>query len=234
MFDSLRRLAGRPTSGATERAADARIELIRRYRIDVALDVGANEGLFGQYLRGAGYRGRIVSFEPLSGAFAKLEVASARDPKWECVPTALGAFQGQATLNVAANWASSSLLPMEPRHSAAEPRTAYVGKEECSVVPLDDLLPKLLRPTERVYLKLDVQGSELDVLRGAERTLAQTDALDVELSLVPLYTGAPLFGDVVGNLDARGFGLVAIEPAFLDSATGVILQVNGLFARVDR
>jgi FkbM family methyltransferase len=212
---------------------DARIELLRGFPIDVVLDVGANEGLFGQYLRGAGYRGRIVSFEPLSDAFAKLETASTGDPKWECVLTALGAFRGHATLNVAANWASSSLLPMEPRHRAAEPRSAYVSKEECSVVPLDDLLPELLRPTERVYLKLDVQGSELDVLRGAELTLAQTDVLDVELSLVPLYTGAPLFGDVVGHLDAREFGLVAIEPAFLDAATGMILQVNGLFASVD-
>jgi FkbM family methyltransferase len=234
MFDSLLRLAGRLTPGATEQVADARTDLIHRYRIDVVLDVGANEGLFGRYLRTAGYRDRIVSFEPLSNAFIKLEAASLGDPKWECLPIALGAFRGRATLNVAGNWASSSLLPMESRHRVVEPRSAYISTEECSVVPLDDLVPKLLGPTERVYLKLDVQGSELDALRGAERTLAQTEVLDVELSLVQLYTGAPLFGDVVSYLDLRGFGLIAIEPAFLDSATGVILQVNGLFARGDR
>jgi FkbM family methyltransferase len=234
MPDTLRRLARRLTRVSIDaKRTDARVELLRRYPIDVVLDVGANEGLFGEYLRGAGYRGRIVSFEPLSNALAKLESASTGDPKWECVPTALGASRGQATLNVAGNWASSSLLAMEPRHRAAEPRSAYVSQEECSVFPLDDLLPELLRPHERIYLKLDVQGSEFDVLRGAEQTIGQTDVLDVELSLVPLYTGAPLFGDVVGHLDIRGFGLVAIEPAFLDSATDMILQVNGLFARVD-
>jgi FkbM family methyltransferase len=211
---------------------DQRVRLLRERGIDVVLDVGANEGLYALRLRTAGYRGRIVSFEPLSAMFAKLADASADDPDWEALRVALGAEPGTATLNIAGNWASSSLLPMRERHRLAEPRSAYVAAEECAVATLDGLREEVLRPDERAYLKLDVQGSELDVLRGGARTLEQIEIVQAETSLVPLYDGAPLFGEVVAYLDEREFSLVAVEPAFVHPATGAILQLDGLFTRV--
>ena len=221
----LRRIGRRPPP------EDERVRLLRERGIDVVLDVGANEGLYAVRLRAAGYRGRIVSFEPLSAMFAKLADASAADPGWDALQLALGTEPGAAVLNVAGNWASSSLLPMSERHRTAEPRSAYVAAEECVVATLDGLREDVLRPGERAYLKLDVQGSELAVLRGGERTLEQVEVVQAELSLVQLYDGAPLFGEVVAHLDARGFGLLAVEPAFVDPATGAILQLDGLFAR---
>jgi FkbM family methyltransferase len=186
----------------------SRGQLIGERRIDLVLDVGANEGRFALGLRRDGYAGRIISFEPLTNAFAKIEVASADDPSWECLQLALGAAPGRATLNVAANWASSSLLPMNRRLRRAEPRVAYVGTEECSVATLDQLSPHLLDSEERLYLKLDVQGFELEVLRGAAATLGRVEVLDVELSLAKLYRGAPLKEEVVGYLAARHFALL--------------------------
>ncbi len=174
-----------------------------------------------------------MSFEPLSSAFAQLEELCADDPVWECRHVALGAREGRATLNVAANSVSSSLLPAEERLVAAKPSTASVGTEDCKLTTLDELQPQLLRPNEHVLLKLDVQGSELDVLLGAESTLQQVEVLDVELALVPLYRGAPLLSEVVQHLNDRGFGLIAIDPGF-GQMTGSILEVDGLFARVDR
>ena len=201
--------------------------------IDVALDVGANAGQYARGLRALGYRGRIVSFEPLSTAFVRLEELCAEDPAWECRHVALGARTGRvATLNVAANSVSSSLLPTEARLVAAKPSTAFVDEEDCELTTLDELRPQLVRPNEHVFLKLDVQGSELDVLVGAESMLEQVEVLDVELALVQLYRGAPLLNEVVQHLDERGFGLIAIDPG-LGQQTGSILEVDGLFARVD-
>jgi FkbM family methyltransferase len=228
----MRRLLGRRRSKPFDWGSRARAQLLRERGVSLLLDVGANEGLFALRLRAAGYRERIVSFEPLSDKFAKLEAASADDRLWECVRVALGTNAGTATLNVAGNWASSSLLPMNPRHSLAEPRSSYVETQEVEVATLDVASARFLRRDDRVYLKLDVQGAELDVLRGAARTLAQVEVLDVELSVVPLYDGAPLFGDVVSYLDDRGFGLFEIEPGFTHARTGAILQLEGLFARV--
>src|SRR5438034_5444842 len=201
-----------------------RAELIAEQGIDAVVDVGANEGLFAKRLRDDGFSGRIVSFEPLSSAFALLASASADDPNWECVQLALGATTGEATLNVARNLASSSFLPMDSGLPEAEPRVAYVGREECSLSTLDVLAPDLFQPEERLYLKLDVQGFELEVLRGAEATLARVLALDVELSQTLLYQGAPLMDEVVAYLAERDYVLLGTEPAYIHPRTGETLQ----------
>ena len=199
--------------------------------IDVVLDVGANEGSFGRALRADGYAGRIVSFEPLSHAYAKLERAAEADPAWQCMRVALGAQSGRAVLNVAGNWASSSLLPMKRRLRRADPRFAYVETEEVDVATLDELRPRFVQPNDRLYLKLDVQGFELEVLRGAEETLLQADVLNVELSLTRLYDKAPLLDEVVAELERRAFVLIQTEPTFVHPKTRKTLQVDGLFVR---
>ena len=208
-----------------------RAELIAERAIDAVVDVGANEGLFAKRLRDEGFTGRIVSFEPLSSAFVLLALASAPDPKWECLRLALGATTGEATLNVAGNLASSSFLPMDRELTEAEPRLAYVGREECSLSTLDILAPDLFQPEDRLYLKLDVQGFELEVLRGAEATLEHVVVLDVELSQTQLYEGAPLMDEVVAYLAERDYVLLATEPAYVHPRTGETVQLNGLFVR---
>jgi len=208
-----------------------RAELIAERAIDAVVDVGANEGLFARRLRDEGFTGRIVSFEPLSSAFVLLALASAPDPKWECLRLALGATTGEATLNVAGNLASSSFLPMDRELTEAEPRLAYVGREECSLSTLDILAPDLFQPEDRLYLKLDVQGFELEVLRGAEATLEHVVVLDVELSQTQLYEGAPLMDEVVAYLAERDYVLLATEPAYVHPRTGETVQLNGLFVR---
>jgi FkbM family methyltransferase len=226
--DLIRRLLSKPTSDHER----LRSRLLQEHRIDLVLDVGANEGSFALALRASGYAGRIVSFEPLARVFGKLENRSQLDEKWESLQLAVGLKPETATLNVAGNWASSSLLPMNARHEVAEPRSTYIASEQCEVVTLDSLGPPLIELTDRAYLKVDVQGSELDVLRGAEKVLGQVQVIQAELSLLPLYDGAPLLESMVSYLDERSFALLGVTPAFVDGTTGAILQVDGIFARV--
>ena len=94
------------------------------------LDVGANSGQFAASLRDAGYQGRIVSFEPLSGAFADLERAAASDPLWSCINLALGEENCTAVINVSANSYSSSLLGVCDWSLSVEPSISAVGREE--------------------------------------------------------------------------------------------------------
>jgi len=206
--------------------------LARKQGVTVVLEVGSNRGVFIERLRAAGYRGRVVSFEPQQEAFEQLSATAAADPDWECLRTALGSSPGSATLNVAGNSLSSSLLAMEERHATAAPQSGYVGTETCSVATLDSLRDTVLRSGDRAYLKLDVQGFELEALRGAEASMEQVVAVDAELSFVPLYEGAPTIDEIVRLLDERGFGLTAIDPVFVEKSTGTILQVMGLFARI--
>jgi FkbM family methyltransferase len=208
-----------------------RARLIEERGIDLVLDVGANTGPSALALRGAGYAGRIVSFEPQSAAYDALEAACRSDAEWECRKIAVGAADGEAELHVSGNSSSSSLLDMEGEHLSAAPESQYVASECVAVRRLDSLRHDLVRPNDRVYLKLDVQGLELDALRGAEETLTQTSIVESELSLAPLYHGAPDLMEVVNYLADRGFNLLALEPVFVDPHDGRLLQVDGLFAR---
>ena len=209
----------------------SRTELIAEHGIGVVVDAGANEGLFARGLRDDGYAGRIVSFEPLSSVFVLLALAAGEDPGWECHRVALGSAPGETTLHVAQNLASSSFLAIDDELRAAEARVATIGSEECLVTTLDTLAPELFAPEDRLYLKLDVQGFELEALRGAEQTLAQVAVLDVELSETPLYRGAPPADEVVAYLADRGYALLETEPAYLHPQTHETIQVNGIFVR---
>lgn len=208
-----------------------RVKLLRSEAIEVVLDVGANAGQYAQRLRSAGYAGRIVSFEPLSQAFATLERAAAHDPQWDTHRLALSDADGAAEIHVAANSWSSSLLDMGEQHLASAPESAYVSSEQIPTAKLDTIWDEVLGAGARPFLKLDVQGFEMHVLRGAEDHLNRLAGVQAELSLVHLYEGDSLWRDVVDHLEARGFELAGLEPGFEDPDSGRMLQADGIFLR---
>ena len=105
------------------------VSSLRKFEIDLVLDVGANKGQFASEIRHCGYAGRIVSFEPLSQAHGELLQSSAGDPMWDTYPRcALGDHDGEAEINIAGNSHSSSIMPMLESHLNAAPESAYEGK----------------------------------------------------------------------------------------------------------
>ena len=199
--------------------------------VTVVLDVGANLGQYGQELRHLGYRGRIVSFEPQPGPFRILAACASADPLWDVSPLALGSKPGTATLNVSEQNASSSLLPILPIHVASAPASRYTGTVEVDVNTVDRVFDAHCRPDDVVFLKVDTQGFEREVLAGAAGVLGRVAGLQLEMSLVPLYDGGPLIEDLVGSLRAFGFVPVWLNHGFKDAETQRLLQVDGLFLR---
>jgi len=206
-------------------------EIITRQDVDLVLDIGAAHGTYGRWIREAGYEGRICSFEPLSKPFRLLSAMASTDPLWTCRRVALGAEPGTAEMNVAGNSLSSSLLPMAERHKRSAPESVYVGTETVEVRTLDEVWDEIVGDARKPYLKIDVQGYELEVLRGAERALPNVHGVQAELSLVPLYVGAPAWSEVIEYLQGRGFHPSGIEPAYSDPKTGETLQIDGIFTR---
>ncbi|MDH3457447.1 MAG: FkbM family methyltransferase [Gemmatimonadota bacterium] len=205
--------------------------LLKTYGIETVLDVGANVGQYGQQLRSIGYHGRIVSFEPLKGAYAKLREVTRGDRSWETLNYALGDTEGTAVINIAANSYSSSILDMLPSHVEAAGESYYVGKEEITIKTLDTVFPSVCPTRSHVLLKLDTQGFEKKVLLGAAQSLGIIDTIQLEMSLVPLYRGEALFDELYHILRDAEYTLVGVEQGFSDKQTGQMLQIEGTFHR---
>lgn len=204
--------------------------LLDRYGVKTVLDVGANSGQFAQILWEIGYRGEIVSFEPLPDAYAVLEAnAAASGRAWQARKLALGERDSRSTIHVAGNSYSSSILPMLARHERAAPESRYVRDVEIEVTRLDAIFLPAWRAGGGVYLKIDTQGYEKQVLEGAAKSLPFIDTIQLEMSLSALYEGEMLFDAMYGLLTSKGYRLVAIEPGFSDSEDGELLQVDGIF-----
>ena len=203
-------------------------------KIDVVFDVGANTGQFAAKLRDGGFPGRIVSFEPSTGAHMMLIKRAQGDANWIIAPRmALGDHNGTTTLNIAGNSVSSSVLPMLPTHRSAAPESLYVGSETVDLRTLDGISADLATDAQRVFLKLDVQGFEYKVLRGAEKFLRRVSGIQTELSLVPLYDGEHLFHPMLHHLEEQGYELWSIVPGFVDHETSRLLQLDAVFFRKD-
>lgn len=209
------------------------IASLRKFEIDLILDVGANKGQFASEIRQCGYMGRIVSFEPLSQAHAELLQSGMGDPLWDIYPRcALGNQNSEVEINIAGNSESSSILPMLESHWSAAPESAYLGYETTPIKKLDAVAAQFIKDARAPFLKIDTQGFEWQVLDGARNTLPYIKGILVELSLVPLYDGQHLWRDVIDRLEAEGFTLWTFQPVFSDQSQGRTLQIDGVFYRI--
>ena len=220
-------------SGFIEYANERFLEECRNFATDVIFDIGANSGQFAQSLRVSGYRGHIISFEPLSGAHAMLVAAAASDSLWDVAERcAVGATDSWAAINIAGNSYSSSLLPMLDRHREAAPQSAYQGTEPCRVITLDSYIERTFSdPTTLFGLKMDTQGYEAEVLAGLRRYHDRVKVIVCEMSLAPLYANGPSMPELCHLLADLGYRCVALGPEFEDPRTGELLQANGVFVK---
>ena len=195
-------------------------------------DVGANVGQYGLSLRKCGFTGRIVSFEAIPSVHARLSAVAAADRDWIVPPCcALGRAPGKARINLARNSVSSSLLPMHDAHLKAAPDSRYIASETVRVERLDDIARPLLPKDGRLFLKVDTQGYEEEVLAGADLVLKSVSAMQLELSVVPLYQGAPSLRRILELCEGLGFQLHGLIPGFYEEKSGRLLQMDGLFLR---
>jgi FkbM family methyltransferase len=165
-------------------------------------------------------------------AFDSLSVAAARDGNWAAIRSALGTESGNVQLNVAGNSISSSLLPMLDRHAAYAPKSRYKATELVPLNRLDVAAAAEIHRAKHPFLKIDTQGYEAQVLRGAEGVLNNFVGVELEMTLVPLYNGQLLILDTMNAMRAFGFEIRALSPGLVDeSGTGETLQVDAIFLR---
>jgi FkbM family methyltransferase len=207
------------------------VRLMHRYGIRFVVDVGANVGQYARQIRQFGYRGEILSFKPLSAAYEKLRRAAERDSRWHVERFAIGRSSGEAVINIAGNSASSSFLPMLDRHVKAWPTSGYIGTETVPVRRLDAVLERHQWHQKQIFLKVDTQGFEREVLSGLGEQTKYLVGLQMEMSLVPLYAGQMLVGEAMDWIASVGLRLASVEPGLRDRKSGELLQMDGVFVR---
>jgi FkbM family methyltransferase len=200
--------------------------------IDVVFDIGANEGQFGKNIRDIGYKSKIISFEPLTSARKKLIKNANKDSNWvvhsQC---AIGNKNGNVKINISKNLVSSSILSINKKHLDAEKESFFINKEIVPIYKLDEIANFYIKSNSNLFIKIDTQGYEKEILNGALKTLKKTKGVLCELSLVSLYKGQFLWRDIVDMLDDKGFALWALQTGFTNPNTGQTLQVDGIFIK---
>ena len=195
----------------------------------VLYDVGGRGGLHRRW--GLAYRCgfvRPVLFEPDPIERARLAKVYGEP---QVVGTAVGGIDGSGSLFVTAEPGCSSLL--EPDLSALRAIGLTEGRDVVASLPvtirrIDTMIKQDSLPSP-TYLKLDVQGYEMQVLEGMGSAIEGVLAIELESRLVAAYHGETLFPEMVESLRRAGFGLLGIRP--LGLADGAIVEVNAYFAR---
>ncbi len=209
-----------------------KIEIFRSYHVDMVLDIGANSGQFAKEVRNdIGYKGLIYSFEPLSVIFDQLKNNAKNDLYWKVFNCAMGDVNHKTNINISSNSYSSSLLDILPSHLKSEPNSHYVGTEVVEIKTLDSVFNELCGSSKNIYMKIDTQGFESKVLKGAVKSLDKIDTVQIEMSLVPLYKEEILAYELIAWMGNKGYTLIAIENGFSDPDTGQLLQIDGIFHR---
>ncbi len=195
-------------------------EQLRRFitycQIDCIFDVGANMGQYAKMLReNVNYKGVIISFEPIPECAAYLKKISASDPLWHIEQVALSESVGQITFNVMKECQFSSLyLPDHSKVANFKELNQVIEQIPVDMTTIAACYDKLrlMYGFERPYLKMDTQGNDLKVARGAGEKLQCFYGLQSELAVVNIYNDTPDYKESISYYESQGFKLSALVP----------------------
>ena len=205
-------------------------KFLQHRAIDLVIDAGANRGQFARYLRRTGYAGEILSFEPAAAAFAALEARAAADRRWTALQLALGAEDGEIELNLSERPVFSSIKPLTALAGAFDPGTRYVGTERVGLRRLDGVAEA--QNADRLFIKVDVQGYEREVIVGATGLLDRVHGVQLELPVEYLYDDVWSLPQAIEAMADFGFTLAQVRPvSMLHDDPVAAIEFDCLFRR---
>jgi FkbM family methyltransferase len=213
------------------------IKSISRYldklHIQTVIDVGANVGQFGMDIRRHGFKNQIVSYEPVQETFNTLTRTIKRHQPWKAFRLGLGAEESELSINVSGNAGlSSSIFEMKSLHLENFPESATVSREKISISTVDKQLEILGLLPRDIMLKLDVQGFEAEVLKGASVSLSSIPLCYLEVSISPLYKGEVSFLPLLIELSKFGHEVIDVFRG-IKAKDGKLLQLD-ILTRLSR
>lgn len=179
-------------------------------RAKIIIDAGAHRGVVSEALQLLYSPSCLIAVEPSPQHHAALMARLGRHEGFHLVTQALAAEEGHMDFYSHTFDAASSLYTCKPGHLeqfgfSGESRRTKVGTTTLATLMSEKKLPRV------DLLKLDCQGAELAILKGAGNRISDITAVLIEVSFEPIYDGAPLFSEVHGWLNDHGFTLVRMD-----------------------
>lgn len=196
--------------------------LFARFGIDLILDVGANAGQSYDSFRWAGFKGPICSFEPNPETFRRLERRPGSD--WQRLPYALSSRSGSADFYLTSSDNADSLhLPLA--------NVRVRDKITVSTYRLDELWSKLGFTARNAFLKIDAEGHDLEVIKGAYGVLDRIPVIMVEIAPIPRFKDEPPLPFFVDFMDHLGFCVCRAEKNCMNRAVGIDTAFDMVFVK---
>ena len=186
-----------------------------------ALDIGAYHGDWTVHFKSIFPDAKVLMFEPQESKASMLRAIAKRYQDSVLLETCLLGRTDNEIVTFYEMETGSSIYA----ESSSYARTA-VSKP---LRALDALLVAQHLPLPD-FIKMDVQGYEMEVLLGAEKALANANAVLIEVSLLPINKGCPLIKDIMDFFDARGFTLMDVT-GISRRNDGVLWQMDVIFLR---
>lgn len=203
-----------------------RSDILKNLNISLALDVGALRGEWFREFRNDGFHCPVWSFECDPRALEILNQFDTESLNWKIFPIALSDRSGHSEFfQWPIDTGQSSLLRTSPDNPYASTLSADVVPTLITVPMkrLDEVIDSNLLSMNRTLLKIDVQGAELDVLKGCGVLLQQFYAIEVEVSLVRFYENSEgLIESVISFLRDAGFEPLTIQTERFGGNNGTI------------
>lgn len=214
--------------------ADYLRRVFREWKITGVIDVGANEGQYHDFVRAEiGFDGPIVSAEPIPALAKQITARAATESAWRVEAIALGAAPGTSEFLVTAGSQFSSFLePLESTKDKFYGQTAIEQSIPVTVDTLDALIDRHAAFLgERIYLKMDTQGFDLEALKGLSRHATRVVALQSEASVKPIYKAMPDYTETIRAVERMGFTISQIFPNN-DANFPVLIEFDCHFVRL--
>lgn len=207
--------------------------IMQRHDINMVVDVGANTGQFGLFLRrDVGYRGHMISFEPNRAAYNELCAKAKEDHNWKVYNMALGAQDSVAELCIPDDSSLASFLQPNSYSKEIFGEAATVSRKEKIEIRKSDIIFEFIESLDshsNIFLKLDTQGYDLEVVRGLGKKVMTLKLFQSEVSIIPIYIGMPTWVESLSHFQHLGFELAGLYPVSRDRESFGVIEYDSLF-----
>jgi FkbM family methyltransferase len=206
--------------------------ILNHLGIKYVLDVGANTGQFAESLFDFGYKGKVISFEPVAACYDGLVKRSLKNENHIVAERcAIGDIDGEIVVNVSDDSVFSSILKIKDEHTIIRPKSRIVKEELVNIYRLDSIIDKYIPKEETsILLKIDTQGFEKSVLDGAQETIKRLSGIKIEIPLVPIYNDTKFtFYEIVDFMKAHHFVPYNFNTEGVNLKTGRVFTIDGTF-----